>query len=674
MKRLRGQAGMTIVETMVAAVILTAGVLGVFVMVETADRVNKANRGREAATSISREILEKAHTTAFASIGGSNWLDVTLTGLSGGTGKVVSPSSGAARTEVTRRGTTFTVTTQTCSVDDSKDGQKTSTGSVNWCSDSTAVGTGDAQPEDLKRVGVTSQWTEGAKTYTLYHASTFSSAGSVVGPALTEFKIKTPTGLDAVAPTITANPSDGKVVFQATSVGAADMKFTVDGVAQTSGINPAGTGTWTFDWNILTLKDGVYTIGATAIDALGTVGDPQYIQVKLARGAASPVTNVTGGYNDVYVSNVKTRVVELGWDAAAEGSVTGYEVLKGSTTVCSASLNLECMDLNPASNGSTVYTIKTLYTDASGNPGSVSANYTVTAPASGSGSNQFWFKNSATISQTGCLNAPTTFARPGAKTDLPTADPAGTEQLWTYATNGNMLIGCMAPFTAPATITTKSGGFVVSGYFKNTGTRVCKTQWVIYKGTNYLSATMYGGHAVGGSPASLDIPAGTTTITKFTQNLNTVAGTLTAGEQLSVAVSGFGSATTTSNCSATTMYWNSSARPLTATISALSGGGGSGGAGTITRPTAPTALAGTANGDGTTTLTWTPPTGTPAADFYRIYRDGQDYTSRVDTAGETGLGTIQWVDTNTGNTTHVYRVTAASDVFAESDFAGPITK
>lgn len=682
LRRLQDQAGMTIVETMVAAVILTAGTLGVFVMVETADKVNQANRGREAATGISREILEKAHSTAYGTVGDSNWIDGTLAGLSGGTGNVVSPSSGTARTEVTRRGRTYLTTVDTCSVDDTKDGIKTSSGSVRWCSDSTTVGSGDAQPEDLKRVGVTTQWTEGAKSYSLYQASTFSSAGSVVGPGLTEFKITSPTGLDPVAPVITTNPSSGKVIFRATSVGAADMKFTVDGVAQTTGIAAGSNGSWTFDWNIVPLKDGVYTIGATAIDPLGTVGDPQYIQVKLARGAASPVTNVTGGYNDVYEAGVKKRVVELGWDAAAEGSVTGYEVLKGTTTVCAASLELECMDLNPAASGNTVYTVKTLYTDASGSPGSVSTNYTVTAPSGGGGGGkQFWFKNSAGISRTGCTNPPTTVTRPGSKTDLVSTDPAGTELLWTYTGNGNMLAGCMTPFTAPATIAAQTGsattGMSVSGYFRNTGTLTCRLQWILYKGADYITAPAYAGNAFGGNIASFDIPAGTTTPTRFSHNFNTIAGSFAAGDQLTLVVGGFQAAsnrTPPGNCQSTTMYWNSSARPLTATIHALSGGGGGGGGSTITRPAAPTGLAGTANGDGTTTLTWTPPAGSPAAEFYRIYRDGQDYTSRMDTAGETGVGTIQWTDTNTGSTAHVYRVTAVSTLFAESEFAGPLTR
>jgi hypothetical protein len=49
----------------------------------------------------------------------------------------------------------------------------------------------------------------------------------------------------------------------------------------------------------------------------------------------------------------------------------------------------------------------------------------------------------------------------------------------------------------------------------------------------------------------------------------------------------------------------------------------------------PTGLSGTA-GAGGTTLTWTAPASSnPAVDFYRIYRDGTNYTDRIDTTDAT---------------------------------------
>jgi Tfp pilus assembly protein PilV len=671
---------MTVVETMVAAVILTSGVLGVLLMVQTADGVNKANRGREAATSLSRELLETARATNYATIGDVDWFKPALQGISGGSGNVANGVNGATTT-VTRRGHTYTVTVNACSVDDPKDGLKTGVGLYKWCADSLTLGSGDTQAEDLKRVGVTTQWTQGQETYSLYHTATFSAAGSLIGPGLTDFRITTPSGLDATAPVITSNPTGGNVIFAATSVGAANMKFTIDGVTQVAGISTAGNGTWNLTWNILNLKDGVYTIGATAMDALGTEGDPQYIQVKLARGAPTAAANITGSYNDVYSGGTKTRVVELGWDASPDGSVTGYEVYKGTTLVCAASMLTECMDMSPASSGSTTYTVRTLYTDAGGVTSYVSSTYAVTAPAASPGNtaNIWATTGTTTANATGnkCFN-PASLSTGGEKRDAVTSYSPGTETTFSNTPNKGMLAACLPRFggTTNASMTASPTGMTFSGYFRNTmtGTVACRLGIQVYK--NGSITQIMAGTGINTAPATVSIPPNTTVITQFTFQLGTSAQTFLPTDQLTFIVGGFQNNTTTNRCLNTTLYYNSAARPLTASlpISGWSGGSG-GGPGSITRPAAPTSLTGTANGDGTTTLTWSRSSGSPSAEFYRIYRDGQDYTNRVDTAGEPTTGsTVSWTDKDTGGTTHVYRVTAASAVLAESDFLGPITR
>ena len=56
----------------------------------------------------------------------------------------------------------------------------------------------------------------------------------------------------------------------------------------------------------------------------------------------------------------------------------------------------------------------------------------------------------------------------------------------------------------------------------------------------------------------------------------------------------------------------------------------------VQQPGVPTGLTVTDNGDGTRTLRWTAPSSSsPAVDFYRVYRDGQNYTDRIDTVGDT---------------------------------------
>ncbi len=67
---------------------------------------------------------------------------------------------------------------------------------------------------------------------------------------------------------------------------------------------------------------------------------------------------------------------------------------------------------------------------------------------------------------------------------------------------------------------------------------------------------------------------------------------------------------------------------------------------------------------GMETLSWTAPEGSPAAAFYRIYRDGVAFANRYD---RTGSGTeTTWTDTSTDNQEHRYWVTAVSSQLAES--------
>ena len=656
---------MTIVETMVAAVILSAGVLGVFVMVETADRVSEHNRSRTNASAVARELLEEARAVPFRTIGAHKWFDDTLKALAGGSGTVTNPSTDTARTTVTRAKVGYAVEVYSCSFDAGRDGHGNHSGSVHWCPDSTATDAVDGQPEDLKRVAVTLRWTgPNGKAETLYQTATFGSGGQLIGPALTDLKLTSPAVADQQNPVITANPTDppGIARFSATAPGAAEMRFFVDGVEQPPATvtGPSGS-SWTFDWNITSLKDGLYQISAVAIDALGARGAPRVMNVRLARNVPAPAANLTGGYNDVFAAGSKTRVVELAWDASAEGSVTGYEVWKGATKVCAASLRTECMDLAPATSGSTTYTVKTLYTDGAGNPGSVSTTYTVTAPAGGGSAipNKYGLVNTTLNPTAKCI---VIGAVRDAVTNYPTSGGTSTS-------GGGTIAGCGPALTSAASLNV--GNVVFEGWYTNSNTKSTCTANIT--GFLYVNGTYanIGSTTTSGTSTWAYVPPNTTTPTKYSMSwpvTSSTARSLVSGDVISfyVNVGGAGS-----GCNGSVrMYFGSGAHQTTLTLP-LTGAGGGGGA--ITRPAPPSGLTATKNVDGTVTLRWEPPAGTPPAEFYRIYRDGEDYTQRFETAGETGLGTIEWTDTDTASA-HTYRVTAVSNVLAESDFAGPVTQ
>ncbi|MEA2388652.1 MAG: hypothetical protein QOG41_1425 [Thermoleophilaceae bacterium] len=654
--RFRADAGLTLAETLVAATLLIIGSLGTFALVDTANSTTSQARAREGATNLGREVLEDARSTAYANVGPPGWLQPKLQSLSGGTGTVTSPSTYSQQTTVTRRGIAYTVVVTPCSVDDSRDSYGAHGAGINWCTDSGSSGTTDGQPEDMKRVAVTISWTVNGRVQSpLTLTGTFGSSGAAIGPATSALAIVAPTGLTGSPPVVATNPAGGIVKFRGTSVGAADMKFTVNGGEQQTGIVNNNNTTWDFSWNISALKDGTYTIGAVAIDALGTRGQPLTIQITLNRTVPGPLANLTGGYNYVKVAGTRTLVLEGAWDANAEGNVTGYEVDRGATVVCggATSLATECIDLNPPASGSATYTTKTWYRDAAGNQQFIATSYVVTAPIS-SVTNVYGMVNSSNNPTGSCYSL-------GTRKDLSSTFPTsgGTDSTLT-TTGGNWMIGCMPAF--PAGTSLNAGTGTIQAWYTNSGNKTCAADWGLFlNGTTLLAGTSF---FSGGTAAKYNIVSSATP-TKVTLNFSTTAHTFSTGDVLSLALQGD---TASGTCANHTLYYGSGAHQTTLTLPLTST------ATNLPQPAAPTGLSLVHNGDGTNTLTWNAASGTPAPDFYRIYRDGQNYTNRVDTVGDGGTATLTWTDTNTGGATHTYYVTTAAATLAESNsMAGPVS-
>ena len=733
---LRSQAGLTLVEVMVAMTLLLVGLVGTIKLIDVGSASQGDARAREGATNLARELLEDAHDTAYKQIGASGWFTPVMQNLDpGAPHTVTTPSGNSVQTTVTRRSVAYTAKVSWCSVDDSKDGYGTHSVSITWCSDSGTTGLTDPQPEDFKRVTATITYSVNGNSKTVTQTVTFSATGGIVAQTVSSLCPKTPPlSTPACTPPYTITDStQTDQTFTAAANGAADMKFSVNGVEVTSGVTNNNDGTWDFDWAVAAVVDGTYTIGATAVDALGNRSQTKTIQVRVARGAPLTAQNVTGGYNYVNptgVGNGGQLVVELQWDSNPEGSVTGYEVLRGVTTVCGGQNNLanSCIDTSPPTSGTTAYTVKTWYQDANNNAQSVTTPYSVTAPPVIP--TQYWWQNAQTISQTNCA-APVTS---GGRRDLVSSYSPGSLATWTNAANGNTIVGCVAPFTSTVSMNGGFNNITFSGYFKNTNSSPCNLQVELYLN----GSLMLIGNGYFFSPSNLVIPANTTAFTQISENLTSYSTTFVSGDQLSVSIIGFNTNGGGVKCTNTTMNYNNSTNPLTITLPLTSA--------EPVGPNKPTGLAVTANADGTRTLTWTAPTSSsiiPAPDFYRIYRDGTATSNRVDTtdainttvatassagattltvasatgyaAGQTvlvGTGSTQdamtissvsgntltftagmtyahsatppnpdpvvmravsWTDLNAGGTSHTYRVTSVSPKLAESSFAGPVT-
>lgn len=657
----RSELGLTLVETLVAATLLLVGALGTFVLIDTANSTTAASRAREGATNLGREVLENARSVAFTKIGQPNWFQTQLQGLAGGSGTVSSPSAFAQRTTVDRRGIRYTVTVTPCSVDDSRDGYGAHAAGSSWCSDSSSTGTSDGQPEDMKRVIASITWTVNGRAQKVDMAATFGSAGVAIGPAVASLAITAPSGLSGSTPTITVTPSGGIVTFRGTSIGAYDMRFTVNGTEQTTGVTNNGNGTWNFNWNITSVKDGTYNVAAVAIDALGTRGQPLNMQVTLNRNVPAPLANPTGGYNYAYVAGTRKLVVEGAWDANTEGNVTGYEMLRGTTSVCGGPSNQvpACIDTNPATSGTSTYTIKTWYRDGAGNLQSLSNTFQLAAPTSSAFPTRYYLRfdsTNPTGSYTG--SACKAGAGTGTKLDMLTAAPTSSTSL---SSGDGWVSGCVPPF--PAGVSVANTNATLNSKWINGGNTDCSTMPVYL----YLNGTtLIGGTGVNGGGSLAKIPKFTTGSSPFSSSITFKpnAMSFSAGDQLSLYTP---ADTFSSACSGVSLYFNSTTNSVDVTLP-LTGPGVT----SLAQPVTPTGLTATPNGDGTTTLTWNASNGTTATDFYRIYRDGRNYTDRVDTVGDDNTSTTySWTDDSTGGTVHTYYVTAASAVLAESDQAGP---
>lgn len=700
---LRSQGGFTMVEILVAMLLLLVGMLATFMLVGNANATLSQTRAREAATNLSRELLEEGRDTTYSKIGSTNWFTTNLQNISGGTGSVTSVGSNGQATTVVRRGVSYTVTVTWCSLDDSGDGYGSHTSSVSWCPDSASTSTTDPQPEDFKRMTTSITWSFAGKVQpTLVQTATFSATGAAAGPSTTNLVITSPSGLSSTSPVIASNPSGGIVTFLGTSVGAADMKFFVDSSEQLGSTTNNGNGTWSFNWNISSIPDGVYTISAVAVDALGNRGAPRALPVKLARGAPAPPANLTGGYNYLYSSGNKTLAVELEWDANIAGTVTGYSVSKGSTTVCSASLNVHCIDLSPASAGSTTYTVKTIYTDAAGNSNFVSTDYTVTAPLAPQATYV------GTIGSTSCGSGSMTITVPSGMT-VAAGNRVVLRLELRRGTNGTVAASDVRGNSYSINGDSSNSGnderIVVLSAHVTTALVPGDTITVTYPSGVYSSgvvadvlsnvATTSPVDAVGNSSGSSNSPSVTSATT--TNQYDFLVGAVAAQNNLTATtpsgwtnltdqgIGGGGSCQNGSNGNSTnagdyravsstgTFTYNptlSSSVIWAATVVAFKPGT----AGGLATPGTPTALTAAPGANGTTVLTWTKPTGTPAPDSYWIYRDGINYTDRYETAADNGTTTVTWTDTNTGGTAHTYRVTAVSPVLAESTMAGPVTQ
>jgi Tfp pilus assembly protein PilV len=359
--------GLTLIEALVAAVILAVGILGAFMVLTISLHASADVRARQGAVTLARQITEDARSIPYSQISGSTIVS-QLQAMPG-----LASTSGSSWT-IVRNKSTYTVTASVTAMSDPKD----TSGKV-----------------DIKQVSATVNWTTyQGKAYSYTETATMTTAGQDPGLIASALSIYTSgTGISGTptAPVITQS-SVASLQFQVTApTGTSAVVWTLNGSKQPAwaGTPPSSGSTWISNpWSISTLSDGTNQVGAQAEDSNGVLGPAVTISVRLIRNVPSAPTVTGYGFNPNFtVNNGQQPVAELQWTSNPEQNVVGYRVYgpgSSSTPICQTNTTTAfamcgssawclsataCIDLSPPSPGTPgpTYTVKALYYDANNN-------------------------------------------------------------------------------------------------------------------------------------------------------------------------------------------------------------------------------------------------------------------------------------------------------------------
>jgi type II secretory pathway pseudopilin PulG len=372
---LRGEEGFTMIEALMAAVILIVGLIGLLGLLEATVKASAATRAREGATNLAREILEDARTIPYAQIIPTS-IENQLQAMGG-----LADGSSASGWQIERRGFSYTVAVKECAIDNPKDGLAKTHGST-FCKEPQEewkVGDKeDTEPEDLKRITVEVSWTLQKRTSTVTQISTLTAAGQAFGLTATKLELTSPVVSTPTTPVISAVATKTLTFSVSFPEGTSAIIWSLEGAKQEQ-LTPASKATsLTFSWTInepaqkTYVEDGTYQVSAQTVNSTGVIGPPISIPVRLIRGTPAAPSKIVGGFNTVYKGGAATEVAELQWKANSERNVIGYRVYGPSKElVCPENTNTlstttSCIDFGvPAGKPSErSYTIVALYRNA----------------------------------------------------------------------------------------------------------------------------------------------------------------------------------------------------------------------------------------------------------------------------------------------------------------------
>lgn len=345
--RLREEGGFTLIEVLVAVLLLTIGVLGTFELFDGANAATGRTRAREGATNLAREIVEATRSVPYAKVVNGS-IDGELQKISG-----LSDSGRGGGWSIRRRGFTYDISTSVCLVDDKKDGLGPHD-ARSFCG--APGGNTDLNPDDYRRLTVQVSWDNGnGAAGKVSETAVMNNPGTAAGPPITTLTMTNPTS----SPITTQVPM---VHFDVTTGDpAATVAWSVDGTYKG---DAAGNGTsWGFNWPIATLYDGTYLVSAQGFDRYSAPGAARVLTVDLNRYPPIAPKGFTGGWNG--------SVVEFEWLPNVEGDIEGYRVYRKESTgsdtlICGLTTRTTCTDSAPLDQPSTDYYVVAVDRDPAG--------------------------------------------------------------------------------------------------------------------------------------------------------------------------------------------------------------------------------------------------------------------------------------------------------------------
>jgi prepilin-type N-terminal cleavage/methylation domain-containing protein len=325
------ERGFTLIELMVASIILAVGVLGTVSIIDNSNATTSKTKAREGATNLGRAVMEISKAVPYKDLAPAG-IEAELQSHAG-----YEDASTAAGYQISSRNFVYTITIGVCALDDTKDRLGDHDASVAFCADSDVAAASstlkDGNPDDYRRVSVGMTYkAPTVVTTSAKQTGIITNPVGGLGPAVNRLMIEQPgTSTTINTPAATAS-------FRAiTSVSAAQVEWKLDGAPKGSASGSGSGVSWTFDWNLaetradgsLRYPDCTYVVQAAAFDDKRRSGAPKALTVKLNRIRPVAPTGVKGG------RNLNGSRVDVQWNPNRECDVTGYRVYRGTSPLAS---------------------------------------------------------------------------------------------------------------------------------------------------------------------------------------------------------------------------------------------------------------------------------------------------------------------------------------------------